>query len=62
MCVSTNTKLSFNIKNFTILGMSANDENLKVLESLHIHLKKKLLYTTCKVPIPFKQLDYDFLF
>ena len=31
------------IKNFTILGMSANDENLKVLQSLHIHFKKNLL-------------------
>ena len=31
------------IENFTILGMSANDENLKVLESLHIHFKKPAL-------------------
>ena len=36
------------IKNFTILGMTANNENLKVLESLHM-------------PIPCKQLGYDFL-
>ena len=25
------------LKNFTILSMSANDEDLKVIESLHIH-------------------------
>ena len=32
------------LKNFTILGMSANDENLKVLESLHtVFIKKTAL-------------------
>ena len=35
--------LTIQLKNFTILGMSASDEDSKVLESLHIHLRKPVL-------------------